>query len=249
MCSIWNVNQIERIDNDFWKEVLKAYLQFKTPIHLEHVSKSNFHSQLLFNNDLIKYKNKTIFFPNWQKKGIEKIKDIIHPTENRLLTLTEISNIVHNQANTIFECNALINSIPLPWIQWIHRGERDTELLTLDVSKFNTKPKYIKKILNVVREEVLPCSFFFWRRTMNFSLNKSVWLRAFEITKETRLRVLNWKILHNIYPTNILLNKMKIKETNRCSYCPDQIDYMEHFFCSCPAVHDFWIHIEKNVSL
>ena len=38
---------------------------------------------------------------------------------------------------------------------------------------------------------------------------------------------------------------MKVKETNRCSYCPDQIDYMEHFFYSCPVVHEFWKYIEK----
>ena len=31
---------------------------------------------------------------------------------------------------------------------------------------------------------------------------------AHESTKESRLRLLHFKFIHNIYPTNILLNKM-----------------------------------------
>ena len=38
-------------------------------------------------------------------------------------------------------------------------------------------------------------------------------------TGDYRLRVEEWKILHNIYPTNILFSKLKVKENNKCSYC------------------------------
>ena len=65
------------------------------------------------------------------------------------------------------------------------------------------------------------------------------WSIAFRATKETRLRVLHWKILHNIYPTNILLCKMKIKE-NKCTAV---VDYIEHF----PAVLAFWRYIELHI--
>ena len=36
-----------------------------------------------------------------------------------------------------------------------------------------------------------------------------------------RLGVVQWKIVHNIYPSNILLSKMKVKENDKCSYCTD----------------------------
>ena len=34
-----------------------------------------------------------------------------------------------------------------------------------------------------------------------------------------KLRLLHFKIEHNIYPSNILLNKMRIKETDLCEIC------------------------------
>ena len=40
---------------------------------------------------------------------------------------------------------------------------------------------------------------------------------------------------------------MKVKENNRCSYCPDIVDYIEHFFCECPVVQNLWLFTEKSI--
>ena len=77
-----------------------------------------------------------------------------------------------------------------------------------------------------------------------------MWLLSYKCTQETRLRVLQWKILHNIYPTNILLSKMKVKENDKCSYCTDTPDVIEYFcfvFVECPVVWQFWNFIEGNI--
>ena len=60
--------------------------------------------------------------------------------------------------------------------------------------------------------------------------------KTVEATKEVRLTELQWKLLHNIYPTNILLSKMRVRENNKCTYCPWEIDYIEHFFNDCAFV-------------
>ena len=65
-------------------------------------------------------------------------------------------------------------------------------------------------------------------------------------TKETRLRDVQWKGLHNIYPTNTLLWKMKVRDDQMCSYCNDVVDYTEHFFFDCPTIQKFWNDIEKH---
>ena len=49
--------------------------------------------------------------------------------------------------------------------------------------------------------------------------------------KEPRLKTLNWKIISNIYPTKVFLEKIKKESTNICEMC-DEIDYIEHFFFS-----------------
>ena len=57
--------------------------------------------------------------------------------------------------------------------------------------------------------------------------------------------MLQWQILHDIYSTNILLSKMKVKENNKCSYCTDTVDVTEHFLLlNVQLWRHFWNFIE-----
>ena len=67
------------------------------------------------------------------------------------------------------------------------------------------------------------------------------------IISNERNKVLQWKILHNIYPANILLCKMKVRDYHMCSYCNDVVDYFEHFFFDCPTIKKFWSYIEQYI--
>ena len=93
-----------------------------------------------------------------------------------------------------------------------------------------------------------PCAVHFWKRKCNIEMTKATWLNAFSCTKETRLRLLQWKLMHNIYPTNIMLSKMKVRENNKCSYCTDVVDVIEHFFFECQIIREFWIFIEYFIT-
>ena len=44
-----------------------------------------------------------------------------------------------------------------------------------------------------------------------------------------------------------MVHKMKVKETNKCSYCSETVDFIEHFFCECPVVRSFWRFIEQEI--
>ena len=247
-CKSNTLKNIGSIENEFWTDIISTYLDNKNTQKISDIHNGNFHSQLLFNNVLIKYKNNVLFFQDWYRNGIERMKDIIHREENRLLSLSELQNLIgRNKANTIFEYNALMNSIPKPWFQWIQEGQQETESLLCEAASFNKKPKELRKMLSNEKEDTVPVANSFWQNKFSFDLDKPAWARAIESTKETRLRVLHWKILHNIYPTNILLNKMKVTETNKCSYCQDTVDYIEHFFYFCPAVRTFWHFIEQKI--
>ena len=90
----------------------------------------------------------------------------------------------------------------------------------------------------------VPCAKGFWSRKFGLEIDEHIWSIPSLVTKETRLRVLQWKILHNIYPTNILLCKMKVRDDQMCSYCNDVVDYIEHFFFDCPTIKKFWNYME-----
>ena len=88
----------------------------------------------------------------------------------------------------------------------------------------------------------------FGKRKMDLEFNKEIWLTPRKTTKEIQLLELQFKIAHNLYPSNILLQKMKIKNTNRCDYCPHEIDFIEHFFYNCNQIKPLWIHIENMIN-
>ena len=59
-----------------------------------------------------------------------------------------------------------------------------------------------------------PCTNRFWLNKYNISVDNNIWKLSWKTTQEVRLRELQWKILHNIYPTNILLEKMGLSTNN-----------------------------------
>ena len=61
--------------------------------------------------------------------------------------------------------------------------------------------------------------------------------------------MLLWKILHNIYPTNILLHRMGISENRNCKFCTDETDYTEHFLWSCGKINLIWKKVEEYAYL
>ena len=104
--------------------------------------------------------------------------------------------------------------------------------------------RYVSAISNqFIREKQLEkkrrkaaCCVSFWKRKFeNIDIDNEVYLMAFTVTKEIRLQVLQWKIIHNIYPTQILLCKIGKSANSNCKYCNEK-DFLEHFFCTCPAV-------------
>ena len=82
---------------------------------------------------------------------------------------------------------------------------------------FKLSNKEIRETLINSRNTTV-CSVGFWKRKCDTDILNYLGI-AITASKESRLRLLHFKVLHNIYPTNILLYKMKIKTTNKCEYC------------------------------
>ena len=43
------------------------------------------------------------------------------------------------------------------------------------------------------------------------------------------------------------MNKIGIAVSNKCTYCEDKIDYIEHFFVECPKISSLWTFIEEKI--
>ena len=86
-----------------------------------------------------------------------------------------------------------------------------------------------------------------WRETYDIDKeNTKLWSMSHECSSEVKLRQLQWKILHRIYPTNTLLFKMKIKVSEECDFCNER-DTIIHFFACCPVSKIVWHEAEKKI--
>jgi len=254
-CKPEKAKMLHLIKNEFWRNVLTSYLKNKTIINSENVTEFNFYEQMLFNNNLNCYKKQTLLFSKCINNGIEKVKDLINTQERRLLTVEEVQNkIKGNTAAVIFEYNAIFNALPTSWKNWVSNGNLDynneQQPTLCEVSTFNTKPKNIKLILEKKSNDtiLLPRANTIWQTKLGVEITEEMWIMSRKATKETRLRELQWKLLHNIYPTNILLTKMKVSESELCDYCKTHIDFTEHFFYQCELLKDFWKYVELLLS-
>ena len=112
------------------------------------------------------------------------------------------------------------------------------------VTKNNTAKDF--RGANFMHDSVL-CANGFWSMKFGLEIDEHIWSIPSLVTKETRLRVLQWEILYNIDPTTILLYKVKVRDDQMCSYCNDVVDYIEHFSFDCPTIKKFWNYIEQYI--
>ena len=103
----------------------------------------------------------------------------------------------------------------------------------------------IQQIVNLRKS----CSFHFRKKLLSYgiakeNLNKS-YLLPFTATKEVKLAMFQYKIIHNILATNSILYKMKKVAFPSCPFCPSDCQNMHHLFISCPQASSFWYKFQR----
>ena len=200
-------------------------------------------------------------FKNWAQKGVTHVIDIIKL--HRLLdTISfkqkeEIQAIVGVDPRFVMQHHSLKKAIPMKIIGTLithfkvedydqavvikQNGERQKQKIE-QVLKMTSKE--LRKIVGL-KDNIQISSENFWKRKLNFYIRDHYNL-AHQVTTESRLRVLHFKLLHNIYPTNILLHKMGVKDSDSCDSCNEK-DYIEHMFFYCSAINRFWELVSRSV--
>jgi hypothetical protein len=231
-----NFKGVHMVGSPFWQSVLKTWLNNKS------VEETTSPSTSLWNNHSITYRSEVLFFPSWIKAGIMKVNDMIEG--NNVISFDALCRKIDRGASRYLEYEIIYSALNT----YLRKHTDADTIIDNNIPTLCNKNIHLardfRKLL-VDRKVTATCSERFWMRKLNVEINRKFWLLAFKSTQETRLRVLQWKLLHNIYPTNILLSKMKIRATNKCLFCVDVVDYIEHFFYECPIVLEFWKRIEQ----
>ena len=66
----------------------------------------------------------------------------------------------------------------------------------------------------------------------------------FHIEHDTNLKWFQFRIIHRILGTNYLLNKMRLKQNDNCTFCNIDKETIKHLFWECEHVQYFWDMLE-----
>ena len=229
------------ITSQFWRQALKVWIDNNSD---QAVPLNNYYDQVIWNNDRIRFKHNVLFWKSWCNK-FNYVGDLF--VDDSFATLDQAKNSLGKNATVHFQYFALFNALPADWrfpqVEDWHINE--PMFCKEKVSQFSTKSVRINL---VKKREKTPGSVSFWRRKFHDVDVMPYFALLYNCTRETRLRTLQWKILHNIYPTNILLYKMGKTNSSDCNYCGVR-DFIEHFFCDCIIVRRLWLVLEEKIEL
>ena len=144
----------------------------------------------------------------------------------------------------IFWCN-ILNSLPQTWkcLRNIDMyTEQDLEAL------FNSLRSKLVYNEFVSRHSETPTSELKFNQMFNIQLFqwKEFYLLPFETTVDSRLRVFQYKITHNIIYTNQRLYGINLCLSDKCQRCFTEVETLQHMFVSCLKVKRFWIYVKKR---
>jgi hypothetical protein len=202
--------------------------------------------ECLWNNNNIMYQKEVLFFQHWANKGITYVNDLLK--DNIILSFDTIRSMLGPSPSLYLEYVVVYSAIS----KYLRRNPNYVHLTTEEHNHllFNTNSYTTAKEIrcyNVEAKYSTPCAVQFWKNKFNFEISDICWNIAVNVTTESRLRELHWKILHNIYPTNILLKKMGLANSDLCPYCFNQLDFVEHFFFECSRIKPLWKHVENHI--
>ena len=239
------------INSDFWQRAACtwSFINYNMNKTINNAEEALY--QPIFLNSSIQYRNNPLFFGKWIKGGFLLLRDLYD--NSGLINENAISKTLQDYPGFKFDFNALINAIPTELRDPLRLLSKD--IIDKAKSLSSTAIKDRNKLLDMKNKELrnviismkinTKCNEVFWKRNLDFDISDH-YVIAHKATKESRLRLLHFKILHNIYPTNILLHKMKVKTSPLCQVCQVP-DFIEHFFVDCVQICWFWEFISSFI--
>lgn len=197
----------------------------------------------LWYNEKVKINGKCIFYRHWFEKGIYYISDLYQPN-GQIMSYEEFCTqysiavpftTFYGLSNCIWKLNLPFDSDDLMYNSPFY----PIFLKIICKSKKGSKDMYNEFI---VKKWNKPKSEKKWELIFNLHVDQNWWKKCnqivFHLTKDIQLRWFQYRILHRILATNSHLFKMKITNTELCSFCNTNVETLTHLFWECIYVEE-----------
>ena len=200
-------------------------------------SKNDVLEQICWNNKFITSDRKSIYYPLWRLAGICKIKDLVDTQQKCFLSFDSFCNKFNVRCNFL-QYFGLVNAIPQSWKKLLDSAGEQGSTSQIIIDEITCKEIYTM-LLSLQPTPPPTCEKRLLNRGyLNEDMSK-VYLLPFEATREVKLSMFQYKIIHNILCTKSLLFKMKKEDSPCCPFCP--MDHtIAHLFTECTQAISFW---------
>ena len=230
--------------NLFLLDVMQAWFDIKQISDKEYFGKS-----IIWNNQNIKIDKTIVYYKEWHNKGVTFLEHLFDYRTNRFYTFEEFKQLYNISHQDFFKYFQLISHISKTYKQSIiDEGiiyNRDTCLYDI-ILKSNYVNKFLYNIqLNTnIHKTQIHSSQNKWELIFQKQLNwKTLNIIPFQTTCDNYLRSFQYKIITRIIPTNTLLYKQKLTNSNLCDFCSMHYETIEHLFWECPLVTKLWYEV------
>lgn len=205
---------------------------------------------LIWNNEEITIRNKSLFFPRWVNNGIQNIISLFDSSGNILSYEQFLSH--HCFPVPFREFNLLIKAIPNGLIQLIknHLSHGSLSVLQynlclegVDLVDKKCNNKHIRQMLQS-RKTITPRGKFYWTSFVQDINWKKTWLLPSKYCITNKVKEVNFKILHKIYPVNEVISKYADIQSD-CTFCGSVDETLIHLFFECQMTKLFLNDLNK----
>ena len=231
---------------EFYKQILYIWMQVHTkdPSTVDEVR-----NQIIWNNKYITVEKQPILWQNMYTNGMKYIGDLLK-RDGDFLTTNELK-VKYNINITWLQHYCLRNAIPFKWRKLVYGQVVQCRWLdsafnveiggrVYDIMSLNAKSLYQYLVEDKYRD-IRAAGEMKWEECFNIESNewKHIYRIPYNVSRETKLQSMQFKILHRIFPCKRWLFVHKVTETENCEEC-DRTDTLVHYFFTCPANHRFW---------
>ena len=234
-----------RISNQFWKEVLKSWIDLCNKNTAETFSHAL--AQPLWYNQIIS--KEPLFIKNWNDCGIKIIGDLVK-NNHEIMSLAEIRNkFGANNIDflTMHRIKKNINNLLIPLIDnlntYVPLERPYVPFYLRPILKDKKGVRGLIQALNIKEKN----SVFFnrkWCRDLDSEIDTQTWKKTyilcFKLINDNYLIWLQYRILTRILGTNYLLSKMKIVDNSSCTLCKQSDETLLHLFWNCQYAQLLW---------
>ena len=150
----------------------------------------------------------------------------------------------------LFKTVTLPESVPLP----LESVQTEAGRICLSGKKINNRT--VRALL--LKEKVsTPNAVSYWNNLFTNLIWKNIWSLPYKYYITNKIKEVSLKLIHRIYPSNLFMQRYKKDINERCSFCKQAPEDLQHLFWSCPHLQSFWknvstfirLHVDKNFVL